>query len=434
MSPELQQIADLIRSESGVDVRRMGIRSLEAAIDRVAPGATASDLLRALRAPHEGASLRTLLIEALVVHETFFFRQPRDLQEIDWHAMFALARESGVDHVRVWVAACATGEEAYTIGILASEAFGSPTPPVSILATDISAAVLLRAEHAHYRDRAVHAVEPRLVSRYFDHDGDTFHIKDSVRALVQFRRHNLIHDPAPAAAGPFQLILCRNALIYFAPPTVEQVLLLLEDALVDGGTLILSAADRLSGAGRGQGPRPGDPDGGGRQQLAHPRRRDTHPPARNDWRSRVTAELAAPALRNAPDTVAEQLSAALACADAGRLTEAVAATAAVIAGDPLNADAHFIRGIVQLRLGDAVAATESLRSALYVEPGFALAAFKLGTAFDAVGDEPAARRAYTQTLRTLGADDERHARLAGDIDVADVAAACRARLAASAHR
>jgi chemotaxis protein methyltransferase CheR len=124
-----------------------------------------------------------------------------------------------------------------------------------------------------------------------------------------------------------------------------------------------------------------------------------------------------------------RLQDAVAAADAGRLDEAVAATREILAADPLNADAHFIRGVIELGRGNAAAAADSLRRALYVDQGFALAAFKLGRAHDALGDELAALRAYRQALETLAPGHERQERLATHIDLADVAAACSARVA-----
>ena len=111
----------------------------------------------------------------------------------------------------------------------------------------------------------------------------------------------------------------------------------------------------------------------------------------------------------------------------------MAAVDAVLHEDPMNAVARFVRAIAQLAVGDAAAAASSLRAALYAEPDFALAAFRLGRAYDVLGQPDAARRAYQRALRTFDPDDVRHGELLGPLDVADVAAACRQRLRALAE-
>jgi tetratricopeptide (TPR) repeat protein len=102
--------------------------------------------------------------------------------------------------------------------------------------------------------------------------------------------------------------------------------------------------------------------------------------------------------------------------------------AALLAADPLDTDALYLRGLVALSAGQPQRAVGALRSALYADPAFALAAFTLGRAYDAAGDHPAARRAYHQALRLLDPQDHRHDLLLQQVDLGDIAAACRLRL------
>ena len=102
--------------------------------------------------------------------------------------------------------------------------------------------------------------------------------------------------------------------------------------------------------------------------------------------------------------------------------------ASLLADNPLDADAHFIDGLVTLGAGWPARAAAALRRALYADASFGLAAFTLGRAYDALGDTQAARRAYEQALRTLDPEDDRHDQMLQQIDIGDIAAACRARL------
>lgn len=425
MSDDLEQLADLVRDRSGIVLHgRHRIHSLAAGLAKLDPALDATTALRRAREPVGGKAFVAALLEAVAVHETFFFRQRDDLDAIDWRALLATAHASGSPTLRTWVAGCSTGEEAYTLAMLATEALGEPAP-VSLLATDLSAAALRRAERGRYGPRSVRHVEAGLRERQLEPVGAEWAVAESLRRLVRFEQHNLVTDPPPGER--FELILCRNVLIYFDAPTVERVVRSLERALAPGGLLVLGAADRLC-------------------RLPDPAKRRAPRAARPamSWRARLgrsareRADVAAPGQswrtpareRGAAAEGPTALAAALAAADAGRMDEALAATERALAANPLDADAHYIRGVAQLGGGDGPAAAASLRRALYVDPGFALAAFQLGRAYDLLGDEPAARRAYEQALRTLSPDHERQQRLVAGVDLADVASACGARLAA----
>jgi chemotaxis methyl-accepting protein methylase len=440
MSEALEELADLVRDRSGIVLHgRHRIHSLAAALAKLEPGLDAATALRRARSPVGGKAFVAALLEAVAVHETFFFRQRDDLDAIDWRALLASARASGSSTVRTWVAGCSTGEEAYTVAILATEALGEPAP-VSLLATDLSAAALRGAERGRYGSRSVRHVEAGLRERHLEPAGAEWAVGEPLRRLVRFQQHNLVTDPPPGER--FELILCRNVLIYFDAPTVERVVRSLERALAPGGMLVLGAADRLCrlpDPARPRAPRAAPPAVPWRARLGKAARdRAAEPAPRRSWRTPAREPgVPAPEAASAPASPAADgptlLAAALAAADAGRMEEALAATERALAVDPLDADAHYIRGVAQLGSGDGPAAAESLRRALYVDPGFALAAFQLGRAYDLLGDQPAARRAYQQALRTLSPDHERQQRLVAGVDLADVASACGARLAALAQ-
>jgi chemotaxis protein methyltransferase CheR len=120
-------------------------------------------------------------------------------------------------------------------------------------------------------------------------------------------------------------------------------------------------------------------------------------------------------------------------ADGGELAVAIEATARILQENPLDSDAHFIRGLAELGLGDHEAAAGSFRRTLYVDPTFGLAAFKLGRAHEARGDRAAACRAYEWALRAPTAGDGGHANVLDQVDLGDVEAACAIRLHALAE-
>lgn len=415
MSDALGKVADLVRRESGVVTRPAQLPSLRAAVARVHPGLGPDGLLAAA-AGERSDEVLARLIEEVTVKETYFLRNRGELDAIDWPGLLGAARADGADGICAWNPACATGEEAHSLALLAREALGPAAEGVSILGTDIAGSAVRHARHGRYGRRAVRSVPADQARRWFTPRADGLVVNDELRDLVRFARHNLFRDPFPPAGQErFDLIVCRNVLIYFDPPTVRQTVASLNGALTPHGILVLSAADRLT-LTAASGPSAGaDPAPRAARVLSRARRS----PPRPDPRRAVPPRLPAPGT----------LDRALAAADAGQLETALELTRELLEADPADPVLHFVRGMAHHAAGDAAAAVSALRRAVYFEPRFARAAFELGRAQDSLGDRDAARRSYRAVLHTLDGGGGGHLLLdSGDVE--DVAAACRARLAA----
>jgi chemotaxis protein methyltransferase CheR len=431
MSVALRALARMIQHESGIELGPSQLPSLQAAIARIDRDLTAEALLDRAVSPE---TMRRL-IDEVTIRETFFFRHRSELDAIEWYPLLDSARARGSSVVRVWVAGCASGEEAYTVAILACEAFACAAPPVRVLATDIAPSALEQATAGRYGKRSMRTVPEGVRARYFSISSEhgVASVGGRLRALVEFRRHNLVRDPIPPAGEQlFDVILCRNVLIYFDRPTVEYVLGALEGALAPAGVLLLGAADRLSGQSlHASRARPGvlDPRTPRRRTLG---RKAPPLPSRQNRaeadRKRPTPVLSQPpqAPRHPRPTPAEAMRAA----DHGELDLAVRIAQDVLAEDPLDSQAHFIRGVAELAREDARAAVEPLRRALYIDPNFGLAAFKLACAHDALGEVELARRAYERTLRTFDHCGAGQTARSDQLDLLDMAAACNTRLRA----
>lgn len=422
MTVALTELAELVRRETGITMAGKE-HTLRLALRRAAPGLDPADFVRAVSNPLRGRGLMTRLIEEVTIKETTFARDPGQLSAIPWDTLRRQALGAGAKAIRVWSAGCATGEEPYTLALLAAEAFVPAAPQVDVLGTDISGAAIAMARTGRYLGRTLQSLDAALRDRYLERQPDgSYLVGETIRRLVRFRQHNLATEPIPplGEAG-FDLIVCRNVLIYFEPPVSLRAVELFEQSLLPGGKLLLGAADALlrtvrigyHDAARGsaahgttthEGAARGRQSPAGRTASGRPLGRESAPPH------------------------ARLLAAALESAGNGDSAGALRQVALMLTRNPLDAEAQFAYGLISLEAGEPTTAAVAFRRALYADPAFAIAAFTLGCALDALGDGNGAQRAYEQALRTLDPADNRHELLLEQIAVGDIAAACRTRL------
>jgi chemotaxis protein methyltransferase CheR len=185
----------------------------------------------------------TDLASVLSNNETYFFRERAQLKALAAGILDEFLRRS--PRVRLWSAACSSGEEAFSLAMTLIETGKIPDAMLSIRATDISPRVLELADKGYYRALSFRATEPPMLHRWFRAQGDGFAIDDRVKKLVSFGRLNLLDSARVAAEGPFDAIFCRNVLIYFDKPTQKRVVESFAKALRPGGYLFLGHAESL---------------------------------------------------------------------------------------------------------------------------------------------------------------------------------------------
>lgn len=186
------------------------------------------------------------IIQAISVQETYFYRDAEVFDCIrDSILPDIIRREQG--ELKIWSAGCATGEEAYTLAIIALEAFRrmgkDPWKRISVLGTDISEEAIRTARAGLYRDIPMGSFRKtsREFLRYFDQGERGFRVKEEIRKLVDFRVHNLV-DPAPPLRDA-DLVVCRNVLIYFTEEAKEKAYDNLVLSMKRGGFLVLGPLD-----------------------------------------------------------------------------------------------------------------------------------------------------------------------------------------------
>jgi len=188
------------------------------------------------------------MVDVLTTNKTSFFREAAHFDFL-WEHVFPEIQERG-DGFRAWSAGCSSGEEPYSLAILLREGLPGLMPPdVRILATDLSSIVLDRARRAVYPARVVESVPPELRGRYFrparTADGEpAFEVEPVTRSFVTLARLNLM-APWPMR-GPFDLILCRNVMIYFDRETRERLVQRFSALLRPGGFLFVGHSEGLA--------------------------------------------------------------------------------------------------------------------------------------------------------------------------------------------
>jgi chemotaxis protein methyltransferase CheR len=248
---EFRWFADLVRSHCGISFgpetrflleRRVARRLRELGVTHLS--AYQYELRKESRRDGELAAL----IDELTTNETYFFRERSQLRalvaEILPEALVA-RRERGGGPVSVWSAGCSSGEEPYSIVILAREAGFDPERDLRVYATDISRRMMKRARAAAYREASFRETEPALRAKYFEEKNGTWTVSDAVKKSVDFIHLNLLDRSRVALLGAMDVILCRNVMIYFDAETKREVIETFEHKLRPGGHLLLGHSESL---------------------------------------------------------------------------------------------------------------------------------------------------------------------------------------------
>lgn len=229
----------LLENRLGPILKRHGIATLDALADQVRLTKSGSTT---------PGNVHYDVIEAMTTNESFFFRDDKPFVHFRTHALpRLLAARSANAKLRVWSAAASSGQEAYSLAMILAESksmLGART--VEIVGTDIARDQLARAQEGLYTQFEVQRGLPiQNLVKYFRKDGPNWRVLDSIRAMAQFRPWNLLSDLRPL--GQFDVVFCRNVLIYFDQPTKAKVLEAIAHQMSPDGLLYLGGAETVLG-------------------------------------------------------------------------------------------------------------------------------------------------------------------------------------------
>jgi len=372
----------------------------------------------------------TALTELVVVPESWLFRDP---QAFALAAEFAQARlAAGSRMVRALCIPCANGEEPYSLAMAFCDA-GIPLPSFTIDAVDLSPACIARAQAGIYGRNAFRNQDLDFRDRYFEPLGeDCYRVNDLVRRRVGFRQGNLLNsDIAPPRH--YDIIFCRNLLIYFDKATTTAAIARLSFMLADDGILLAGYAEVPSITQHGFAPVPYRQAFALRKELAAPpsaaaalpglprpaRRAPAPKPSAAAAATRTPAGAALPAAvprartspaafrQTAPPATEDLLASARSLADQGRTKEADAACRAVIAQAPDTADAYFILGLLNEAASEPEQAQAQLKRCIYLQPDHYEALCHLALLTEQQGDRSTAATLKARAARVYQRQTQR---------------------------
>ncbi len=202
----------------------------------------------ALRNDTSGEGELTWAIDNLTTNETYFLRERAQLRALIEEIIPSLqARRGGAGAmpVSIWSAGCSSGEEPYSIVLLAQEAGLLPGRDLRVYASDISRQMLHKARRGIYREASFRQIDPFLREKYFSEKDGLFRISDEIKKHVSFAHLNLLDESRSALLGSLDVILCRNVIIYFDIETKRRVVLNFHHKLKPGGFLLLGHSESL---------------------------------------------------------------------------------------------------------------------------------------------------------------------------------------------
>lgn len=370
-----------------------------------------------------------LLAAHLTIGETYFYRDPRAFEVLENEVLPQLirAREGKEKRLRIWSAACCTGEEPYSIAMAVRRVLGDRSDwDVSILATDLNPRFLRKAAAGIYTQWSFRTLPEEMRSEFFHRrPDDRWEINDRIKRAVTFAGLNFIEDVFPSPTNgthEIDVIFCRNVLMYFSRDTAEKVITKVRNSLVEGGWLFTSATDAPRDLFTGLSPH--EAEGtviyrkcvkGAQVEAAKPFIFEpvtpepipvvpwVHEPVVETQKLEIVrpAQAAETPAAATPD----HLNEARRLADQGSFEESLSAVDLALECDKLDAAAHYLRGVILHELGKGGEAAVSLHRALYLDPGFVVAHVALGSLMRRSGKEREAKRCFSNACAILSRQD-----------------------------
>jgi chemotaxis protein methyltransferase CheR len=402
---------DLARATRDV-IQRVGLRNVAELENRLAAGAFWEEML-----------------DQVTVRETYFFRNPEHFDLIRDTILPALQRiRQPSQRLNAWSAGCASGEELYSLAMLLHEC--GLLDSAYLIGTDVAPRALAAARAGRYREWSFRAIDRELVPRFFRQEQQEYVICDELRKRVTFAYQNLIDEPGSSAndGGMFDLILCRNVMIYFGTESVARLERRLYDALAPGGWLVTGPSDPALGqhsplevvvlplgvcyrralepvvtpharkrfdSRRPKSPLPVAPSPPSTDSASIESVRERAVTAFEHTEHAHATAIAQPSPLPNDETLAALEVRATWNVDGANPAERICTLA--LHRHPMSAELHYLHAMTLLESKRMQDALRAVRCALYLDRTLAIAHFAHGAILESLNDLEGARRAYRNT-------------------------------------
>jgi chemotaxis protein methyltransferase CheR len=247
LSPQnFELLAEFLRKESGIVLKPEKAYTLRSKLQPLAQKwgyQSLDDLVSHVYRERHNPDVVDAILNALTIKETSFFRDQKPFEVLRRHVLPELAERRGSNELKLWSAACSTGQEAISLAIALYEALGEDALNRSqIVGTDVSKEAILKAKEGVYTDLEMkRGVDPEVRKRYFQPEGEGWRPNPELLRPIRFREMNLLQPDSPLPR--FDVVLCRNVLIYFDEAGKQKALKEVRSRLADDGYLFTGAGE-----------------------------------------------------------------------------------------------------------------------------------------------------------------------------------------------
>ncbi|WP_067725465.1 CheR family methyltransferase [Oceanobacillus damuensis] len=238
MKDDYMEFIQLVKKKPGIDLSLYKENQMKRRITTLRNKRGFDSYVSYFKAMNKDDTLLNEFTDRLTINVSEFYRNPKRWDVLKDSILPMLLKNN--KRISIWSAACSTGEEPYSLALMAKEHF--PNARIQLLATDIDANVLAKAKQGVYSEQALKELPDRLIKKHFTQTGSLYKIDESLKKNITFKKHNLLSDPYPET---IDLIICRNVLIYFTDQAKEQIYRNFSNSLKKNGVLFVGSTEQI---------------------------------------------------------------------------------------------------------------------------------------------------------------------------------------------